>query len=189
MKAQLSEQPLLTGQDTSADVKTRTKMSNYKRWLTVQGLISITAIAPTITVPSISIQCESLLTATSERALSIYAVLLAVIDFLEHTLINICLLRKYSWNWRALIFVVAAQMVNSILGIMPHSTLTIRRRVWEGSHEPCWNVIHYLASLGRQLVISWAHLYTSMNKIFYHWFPKGDRKKVHRTEPRLVVWW
>ena len=62
----------------------------------MQVLLSIRTVVPTITVLSISIQGESCLTITGKRALSIYAVLLAVVDFLEHTLINICLLRKYS---------------------------------------------------------------------------------------------
>ena len=52
--------------------------------------ISITA--PTITVPSISIQGESLLTTAVEGSQSVCAVLLAVIHFPELTLINICLL-------------------------------------------------------------------------------------------------
>jgi len=65
----------------------------------MQVLLSIRTIVPTITILSISIQSESFLTTTGKRAHSIFAVLLAVIDFLELTLINICWLRKYSRNW------------------------------------------------------------------------------------------
>ena len=90
---------------------------------------------PTITVPSISIQGESLLTAAVKGSHSVCTVLLAVIHFPELTFIDICLLSNTVTVWSLPTNVMHLDSVVAVAeGILPVHWLVPATSWYPSSH-------------------------------------------------------